>query len=116
MPIDVRCRTRYILAQKDFMDAICEAWVPLSSCDNVSLELTFGANQMIMTNCIAGLDGAESAMANPSQDLIGTQASEQAASSSSESPSQRKETANELHDTTKATDYGLNISGLQSHS
>ena len=55
-------------------------------------------------------------MVDPSQELIGTQASEQAASSSSESPSQRKEIADELHDTTKATDSGLNISGLQSHS
>ena len=98
------------------MDAISKAWVPLSSCDNVSLELTFGVEQLIMTNYTAGLDGAESAMADPSQDLIGTQASEQAASSSSESPSQRKEIADELHDTTKATDSGLNISGLQSHS
>ena len=98
------------------MDAIYEAWVPLSSCDNVPLELTFGAEQMIMTDCIAGLNGAESAMADPSQDLIGTQASKQAASSSSESPSQRKEIADELHDTTKAIDSGLNISGLQTHS
>ena len=116
MPIEVQCRTRYISTQKEFMDTICKAWVPLSSCDNVSLELTFGAEQMIMTDCIARLNGAESAMADPSQDLIGTQAFEQAASSSSESPSQRKETTDELHDTTKATDSGLNISGLQSHS
>ena len=76
MPIDVRCRTRYISAQRDFMDVICEAWVPLSSCDNVPLELTFDAEQMIMTDCIAGLDRAESAMADPSQDLIRTHASE----------------------------------------
>ena len=69
-----------------------------------------------MNDYIARLDGAESAMADPSQDLIGTQASEQAASSSSESPSQRKETIDELHDTTKVTDSGLNISGMQSHS
>ena len=69
-----------------------------------------------MTDCTVGLDGAESAMADPSQDLIGTQASKQAASSSSESPSQRKETADELHDPAKVTDSGLNISGLKSHS
>ena len=98
------------------MDPICEAWVPLSSCNSVPLELTFGAKLMIMTDCIAGLDGAESAMADPNQDLIGIQVSEQAASSSSESPSQRKETAEEIHDTTKATNSGLNISGLPSHS
>ena len=68
-----------------------------------------------MTDCIAGLDGAKSAMADPSQDLIGTHTSEQAASSSSESSSQSKESADELHDTTKATDSGLNILGLQTH-
>ena len=116
MPIDVGCRTRNISAQREFMDLICEAKVPLSNCNIVPLALTFGAEQMSMTDCFAGLDGAKSVMADPSQDLIGTQESERAFSSSSESPSHRKETTKEIHDTTKTSGSGLNISSLPSHS
>ena len=116
MPIDVRCRMRNISTQWEFMDLICEAWVTLSNCNIVPLALTFGAEQMSMTDCFVGLNGAESAMTDPSQDLIGTQESEQAASSSSESQSHHKETTEEIHDTTKASGSSLNISGPPSHS
>ena len=68
-----------------------------------------------MTDCCAGSDGAKSTMANSSQDLIGTQCTEQANSSSFESPSHHKDTANKIQDMIMGCGSDLNISSLPSH-
>ena len=94
---------------------IFKSWTsPLYSFE-VPLALSFGAESMSMIDCYTGPDGDENAMVSPSQDLIGTQCTKQASSSSSESPSHHMDTANEIQDTTMACGSDLNISGLPSH-